>query len=136
MLNKSEGSPHSLMVCLYQLRNKSMFEQLASNEDGINQLLDCEAYNSSVNGVERVFIHPNQNLSIVLNRNAGTRYLGIVAGYFVLENDRMIRVIDIPVVETENSRFPAVITKKSAQGGILHLVVNLGSEQIAAIQSY
>jgi len=136
MLNKSEDTPHSLMVCLYQLRNKSMFEQLASNEDGINQLLDCEAYNSSVNSVDRVIIHPSQNLSIVLNRIAGTRYLGIVAGYFVLQKDRMIRTIDIPVVVTENSRFPAVITKKSTQASILNLVINLGSEQIAAIQSY
>lgn len=133
LLNMTDNAPHTLMVCLYQLRNKSMFEQLAANEDGIYQLLDCEAYNSSVNSVKRVYIHPNQNLSIVMNRLAGTRYLGIVAGYYVLQKERMIRIIDIPIFITEHS---AIMRKQSAHADKLNLIINLGSEQIAAIQKY
>lgn len=128
LLNMTEGNPHTLMLCLYQLRGKSMFEQLAGNEDGIYQLLDCEPFDGSVNNVKRLFIHPDQDLTIVMDRLAGTRYLGIVAGYFVLQKDRMIRTINIPVVIAKN--------RKSARAGELKLVVNLGSEQIAAIQKH
>jgi len=102
-----------------------MFNQLASNNDGIYQLLDCKAFDSSVTSVKRLFVHPDQDLSIVMDRLAGTKHIGLVAGYFVLQKDRMVRVIDIPVLIAEN--------KKSAQAGDLKLIVNLGSEQIAAI---
>lgn len=126
LLNMHEGNPHTLMVCFYQLRNKSMFEQLSSNEDGIRQLLDGEQFDSSTNNVKRLFMQPDQDLTIVMDRLAGTRYLGLVAGYFVLQKDRMVRTINIPVVIAKN--------KKSARAEKLQLVINLGSEQIAAIQ--
>lgn len=125
-MNMNEGNPHTLMVCLYQLRNKSMFEQLSGNQDGIYQLLDCEAFDSSVNSVKRLFIHPGQDLSIVMDRLAGTRHLGLVAGYFVLQKERMTRVINIPVTIAEN--------RKTAWAEKLQLIVNFGSEQIAAIE--
>ena len=135
--NKNDPTaPHTLMVCLYQLRNKSMFEQLSDNEDGIYQLLDCEAYNSSVNTVKRIYIQPKQDLNVVMNRLAGTRYLGVVAGYYVLEKERMVRTIDIPIDVVEHSKIPALMKKESAHASKLNLVINLGSEQIAAIQKY
>jgi len=125
LLNLNEGTPHTLMIGLYQLRNKSMFNQLASNDDGIYQLLDCKAFDSSVTSVKRLFVHPDQDLTIVMDRLAGTKYIGLVAGYFTLQQNRMVRVIDIPVLIAEN--------KKSAHAGNMKLIVNLGSEQIAAI---
>ena len=125
LLNLNEGTPHTQMIGLYQLRSKTMFNQLASNDDGIYQLLDCKAFDSSVTTVKRLFVQPDQDLSIVMDRLAGTKYIGIVAGYFVLQKERMVRVIDIPVLYSEG--------KKTAQAGNMKLVVNLGSEQIAAI---
>ncbi len=125
LLNLNEGTAHTLMIGLYQLRNTSMFNQLASNEDGIYQLLDCKPFDNSVTSVKRIFVHPDQDLTIVMDRLAGTKHIGLVAGYFTLQKNRMIRVIDIPVLIAEN--------KKSAHAGTMKLVVNLGSEQIAAI---
>ena len=125
LLNINEGTPHTLMIGLYQLRNKSMFNQLASNTDGVYQLLDCKAFDSSVTSVKRLFVHPDQDLSIVMDRLAGTKYIGLVAGYFVLQKERMVRVIDIPVLYSAD--------KKTAQADNLKLIINLGSEQIAAI---
>lgn len=126
LLNMNDDNPHTLLVCLYQLRDKSMFEQLAGNEDGIYQLLDGESFGDSVSTVKRLFIQPKEDLSIVMDRLAGTRYLGIVAGYVVLQKERMIRIIDIPILYTKNN--------SSAVVGPLKLTVNLGSEQIAAIR--
>ncbi len=125
LLNVNEGTPHTLMLGVYQLRSKSMFEQLASNTDGIYQLLDCERFDSSVTTVKRLFIQPDEDLTIVMDRLAGTKYVGLVAGYFVLQKNRMVRVVDVPVLVSEDN--------KTAKAGELNLVVNLGSEQIAAI---
>ncbi len=126
LLNVIDGEPHTLMLCLYQLRSKSMFEQLSGNEDGMYQLLDCESFDSSVNMAKRLIIHPDQDMTIITDRLAGTRYQGIVAGYFTLQQERMTRVIDIPAVLSQDG--------KSYLADRLKLVVNLGSEQIAAIR--
>ena len=126
LLNVIEGEPHTLMLCLYQLRNTSMFEQLSGNEDGIYQLLDCESFDSSVNMAKRLIVHPGQDMTIITDRLAGTKHQGIVAGYFTLQKERMIRVVDIPTVLSPDGK--AYLVDK------LNLVINLGSEQIAAIR--
>ncbi|WP_339137013.1 MAG: type VI secretion system lipoprotein TssJ [Candidatus Electrothrix sp. GW3-4] len=126
LLNVIDGEPHTLMLCLYQLRDKSMFEQLSGNEDGIYQLLDCEAFDSSVNMAKRLIVHPGQDMTIVTDRLAGTQHQGIVAGYYTLQKERMIRAIDISTILSQEEN--AYLVDR------LNLVVNLGSEQIAAIR--
>lgn len=128
VLNMYEGSPHTLMVCVYQLSGDDMFGQLAGNEDGMYQLLDCEQFDSSVRNAKRLIIHPEQDLTFVMDRMAGTRKVGFVAGYSKLEQSRMVRVVDIPVLVAED--------EKSARAVELKAVVNLGAEQIAAIRKY
>lgn len=128
ILNMSEGAPHTLMLCVYQLRDDEMFSQLASNEDGMYQLLDCEPFDSSVRNVKRLIIHPAQDLTFIMDRLAGTRMIGFVAGYSQLQKERIVRTLDIPVLISKD--------EKSAIATEIKGVVNLGSEQIAAIQSY
>ncbi len=126
LLNQSDDVPHTLLLCLYQLRNTSIFEQLAASEDGLYQLLDCRPFSASVTAVKRLFIQPGQDLTFIMDRQAGTRALGIVAGYSVLEKSRMVRTVDVPVIVSEDG--------KSATAGELHLVLDLGARQITAIQ--
>ena len=128
MLNMSDGTAHTLMLCVYQVRDESMLSQLATNEDGIYQLLDCENFDSSVRSAKRLIIHPGQDLTFVMDRLAGTRKVGFVAGYSQLQKERMIRTVDIPVLISKD--------QKSAVAVPLKAVVNLGSEQIAAIRDY
>lgn len=124
-LNLSDNNAHTLMVCMYQLNSTSMFNQLSSNEDGIYQLLDCERFNESVTSVKRLIIQPGQDLTYVMDRMAGTRHVALVAGYFVLEKERMTRVFNIPVV---------IESKKKARADKLDFFVNLGSQQIAGAE--
>lgn len=128
MLNMNEGSPHTLMLCIYQLSNDQMLNQLATNEDGIYQLLDCEPFDGSVRIAKRLIIHPGQDLTFIMDRLAGTRKIGFVAGYSQLQKERIIRTLDIPVLVSKN--------KRSAVATEIKGIVNLGSEQIAAIQGY
>ncbi len=128
ILNMSEGAPHTLMLCVYQLRDDEMLNQLASNEDGIYQLLDCEVFDSSVRNAKRLIIHPGQDLTFIMDRLAGTQKIGFVAGYSHLQKERIVKTINIPVLISKD--------QKSAMAMEVKGIVNLGSEQIAAIQSY
>ncbi len=128
ILNMHEGAPHTLMLCIYQLSNDDMLNQLATNEDGIYQLLDCEPFDGSVKNAKRLIIHPGQDLTFIMDRLAGTRKIGFVAGYSQLQKERIVRTLDIPVLISKD--------KKRAVATEIKGVVNLGSEQIAAIQGY
>lgn len=128
ILNMHEGAPHTLMLCVYQLTDDNILNQLASNEDGIYQLLDCEPFDSSVKNAKRLIIHPGQDLTFIMDRLAGTRKIGFVAGYSQLQKERIVRTLDIPVLISKD--------KKSAIATQIKGIVNLGSEQIAAIQGY
>lgn len=125
-LNTNEKSPHTLLVCVYQVKDKSMFDQLSSNEDGIYQLLDCEPFDDSVTAVKRLIIQPNQDLTLVMDRMDKTKNLGIAAGYFKLEKSRMIRLFDIPV---------SIVSRSEAKVGTLNLFVNLGAQQIVGAEA-
>ncbi len=128
VLNMSEGAAHTLMVCVYQLKSDMMLDQLAANEDGIQQLLDCDVFDSSVRNTKRLIFHPGQDLTFVMDRLAGTKKMGFIAGYSKLQKERMVRIVDMPVLISKDN--------KTATVGKLKAIVNLGSEQIAAIQSY
>jgi type VI secretion system VasD/TssJ family lipoprotein len=120
-LNSNQNSPHTLLVCVYQVKDKSMFEQLSSNEDGIYQLLDCEPFNDSVTAAKRLIIQPNQDLTFVMDRMESTKNIGIAAGYFKLEKSRITRIFDIPVT---------IVDRSEARVEKLNLFINLGAQQI------
>ncbi len=128
VLNMYDSLPHTLMVCVYQIRNDTILDQLSNNEDGIYQLLDCEPFDSSIRSAKRLIIHPGQDLTFMLDRLAGTRKIGFVAGYSKLEKGRILRIVDIPTMVPED--------EDAAVARDIKIVVNLGPEQIAAIHSY
>ena len=43
-LNLHEGMPHTLHVCVYQLRDPHAFVQLIEDEDGLYRLLECSRF--------------------------------------------------------------------------------------------
>jgi type VI secretion system VasD/TssJ family lipoprotein len=120
-LNTNENRAHTLVLCVYQVKDKSMFDQLSSNEDGIFQLLDCEPFHDSVTAAKRLIIQPNQDLTFVMDRMEKTKHLGIAAGYFKLEKNRITRLFDIPFT---------IVSRSEARVDPLNLFINLGAQQI------
>ncbi len=127
VLNMYDSLPHTLMVCVYQVRSETVLDRLSNNEDGIYQLLDCESFDSSIRSAKRLIIHPGQDLTFVMDRLAGARKIGFVAGYSKLEKGRILRFVDIPTM---------VEDRDTAVARDMKIVINLGAEQIAAIHSY
>jgi len=126
-LNLHEGTPHTLLICVYQLRNPNTFNQLAGDNNGLYKLLECGLFDSSVAGSERLIIHPGQDLTFRLNRAEGARYIAIVAGYYSLHKERIIRLFDIQVIVEKKGWIKRT---KILKPGPLNIELTLGPKQI------
>lgn len=96
-LNHYQGSPHTLLVCVYQLRDPNGFNQLKEDNTGLSKLLACSPFDSSAVGAYRVIAQPGQESDYTLDIAEGARYVGIVAGYYVLKKENVVRLKPIPM---------------------------------------
>lgn len=100
-LNEYGGLPHTLLLCAYQLSDKNKFNELAGNPTGLTKLYDCKSFDSSVTHVQRIFVQPDHNATISMNRAEGSKYLGVAAGYYDLAGSST-RVWQIPMNTDES----------------------------------
>jgi predicted component of type VI protein secretion system len=131
-LNSHRGIPHPLHLCIYQLRDPNMFNQLAAYQDGLYLLLSCGTFDASVTGFRSESIQIGQVLTMTMDRAEGTRYVGIAAGYYQIERERIIRFMEIPVeVRSKGS----LRRTKYAVPGVLNVEILLGPQQIEKIEA-
>lgn len=123
-LNLYQGSPHTLVVCMYHLRDPNTFNQLVDEKDGLPKLLECSRFDPSVTNAKRYILHPNKELTESLDRPEGAKYVGIVAGYYSLKKEGAVRFFQIPV--TEEKKRGAIVQKP----GILKIDLYFGPQQI------
>ena len=131
-LNLHEGKAHTLMICLYQLKRKTGFNYLAEEMDGRYKLLECQPFDNTVSNAKRLIIHPGDNLNLLMDRLEGTRHLAIVAGYYLLQKKRMVRMVDVPVI-TEKEGFMG--SRTVSRIGKLNLKAIFGDQQIIGIEA-
>jgi len=96
-VNLYDGKAHTLLLCVYQLRDPNAFNQLFDEEDGISKLLECSRFDASVMSSKRIVIQPNEETTKTLDRSEGTKYVGIIAGYFQMEKQNIMRLIQVPL---------------------------------------
>jgi type VI secretion system VasD/TssJ family lipoprotein len=130
-LNLEGGTPHTLLVCVYQLKDPNAFNQLAGDEDGIYKLLECGLFDAAVATSKRVIARPGQDITLALDRAEGAKYLAVVAGYFTLQKDRMIRLFNSPVVVEKKG---IISRKKIQKPGPLNIELVLGQQQILSVE--
>jgi type VI secretion system VasD/TssJ family lipoprotein len=130
-LNSHDGLPHTLHLCLYQLQDPNAFNQLSGDEDGLYLLLDCGVFDSSVTSFQRLTVQPGQQLTQSFDRAEGSRYVGIAAGYYIIEKERMTRFLKIPV----DIKRRGLLFRKYAVPGELDMEMTLGPQQIEKIET-
>jgi type VI secretion system VasD/TssJ family lipoprotein len=126
-LNLDDGAPHTLVLCTYQLKDPNTFNQLSEDADGIYKLLECGLFDGSVATARRLIVRPGQDLSVNLDRAADAQFVALVAGYYQLQKERMIRLYDIPVVLDQSG---LVRRTTIARPGPLTIDLTLGPLQI------
>jgi type VI secretion system VasD/TssJ family lipoprotein len=96
-LNYYERKPHTLLVCVYQLRDPNALNQLMENREGVSQLLECERFDPSVTFSKRIVLQPGREVTETMDRSEGAKYVAVAGGYYTLQKDRTIRLYPIPV---------------------------------------
>lgn len=104
-LNLDQGRPSSLAVCVYQLDDSRMFEQLSTQTEGRVKLAGCDKYGDSVVAFQRLFLEPGQRLEKFLDRREGAKFIGLAAAYYNLESERCLRLLAIPIVTVSDGWF-------------------------------
>jgi len=129
-LNQRHGKAYTLYLVLYQLSDPNSFNQLCQDEDGLSKLLECKVYDDSVASVKSIYIYPGSDVTHRMERAEGARYLGIVAGYGMLTQERMVRLLEIPVYIERVSTFSF---NKKLVPGLLRSDFVLGPDQIVDV---
>ena len=131
-LNLNEGTPHTLFLCIYQLRDPIAFNQLTGDEEGLLNLLECSAFDPSVSHAERAMIQPGENLPLNLDRVEGAKYVAVVAGYYYeIEKERISRLIEIPIQFEREGISKEIGAFKT---GTLEFELTLGRQQIHKVE--
>ncbi|MBC2713132.1 MAG: type VI secretion system lipoprotein TssJ [Desulfosarcina sp.] len=129
-LNLDEGEAHTLLLCAYQLSDPNTFNQLSNDQDGLYTLLECSLFGDGAATSKRMIIQPGQDINITLDRAEGARYVAIVAGYYILEKDRMVKMVDIPEYVEKKGFIKKTKTRRPAP---LNIDLILGPQQITTI---
>ena len=126
-LNLSDGKPHTLLVCVYQLKDPNALNQLASDQEGLYRLLECNLFDASVAGAKKLIVQPGQDTTFNLDRAEGARYVAVAAGYYLIERERIVHLYEIPVVIEKKGIIKRTKRKKL---GTLEIDLKLGPQQI------
>jgi type VI secretion system VasD/TssJ family lipoprotein len=126
-LNLFQGSPHTLSLCIYQLRDPNGFNQLAGDQNGLYKLLECSRFDGTVAMATRLDVQPGQEFDQVLDRAEGAEYVGVVGGYFTLQRERILRLFKVPIIDEKIGwLLPDIIRKP----GVLKIDLLLGPQEI------
>jgi type VI secretion system VasD/TssJ family lipoprotein len=123
-LNLFQGDPHTLMVCIYNLKDPNAFNQLIDEKEGLAKLLECSRFDPSVTSSKRIVVQPGQDLNETMDRAEGAKYISLVAGYFNLKKEKVTRLYPIPVLEGKGRQ------PQTPVPGILNLDISLGPQEI------
>ncbi|MFZ7112307.1 MAG: type VI secretion system lipoprotein TssJ [Desulfatiglandales bacterium] len=126
-LNTYQGSPHTLLICVYQLSDPNAFNQLAGEKDGLYTLLECQRFDASVTNAKRLIVQPGQDTTSILDRAEGTKYVGLAAGYYRIEKEHVTRLFKVPVVEEKRGAFSS---SKVLKPGVLEAELLMGPQRI------
>ncbi len=96
-LHMYRNSPHSLMLCLYQFRDPNVYNQLLDEKEGLQKLLECSRFDASVTSAKTFFMSPNEEKTEKIDRVEGTKYVGLIAGYYKLVKENVTYFVPIPL---------------------------------------
>jgi len=122
-LNLFEKRPHTLLVCVYQLRDPNALNQVLQDAEDVSKLLECGRFDPSIVNAKKFILQPGKEITEALDRAEGARYIGIVAGYYNLDKQRASRILPVPVA--------GMFGKKASK---MDLDVFLGPDEIQGVK--
>lgn len=115
-LNLYQEQAHSLIVCAYQMRDLSAFNQVVDEKDGLPKLLKCSRFDPSVIYAKRLVVQPGEKAKELMDRSEGAKYVCIVAGYYDLTKETAVQSFPIPLSFFQNPKKLAINLNLGSQG--------------------
>jgi type VI secretion system VasD/TssJ family lipoprotein len=101
MLNEFDNKAHTLVLVVYQLSDAALFQEFTLSNSGLKKLLASEHFDASAVFIKRYIIQPGESKKIILDRVENVRWIGLVAGYYNLDDALTHRLFEIPVITEE-----------------------------------
>ena len=83
-LNLFEKRPHTLLVCIYQLRDPNALNQVLQDAEDVTKLLECGRFDPSIVNTKKFILQPGKEITEALDRvdaeQAGPGEIIAVAG--------------------------------------------------------
>jgi len=123
-LNKYSGQPHTVVVMLYQLSDPNIFNQMIETPEGLGDLLEGKRFDASALSFRQAVIQPGENKQILMDRVEGTRYLGVVGGFYNRQARNFSRLYSMPTKKVTSFFF----IEKGCTAKKFKLDLSLGSD--------
>ena len=102
-LNRYKNSPHTLLICFYQLKDPNAFNQLADDPNSLSKLMECGKFDSSVTYTKKYIVQPGQIVSEQRDLAEGTRFFGLAAGYYSQGTEKTTHLAPLTTSLTRSS---------------------------------
>ena len=96
-LNSISGRPHSLALGVFQLNDPNTFLGLSETREGALQLLNSGRIDESIVQFTRIILQPGEEKTANLPRAQAAKYVAIISGYYGLNTELDVKVLDIPI---------------------------------------
>ena len=130
-LNTYDNKSHTLLLVIYQLDNVNAFNKFSAYKEGLEKLLAAQNFDASVMGIDKVFVEPGDQKTMVLDRAEKAKWIGIVAGYYNLVPGKANRTFEF-TFDVHTSGW--IRRKKEAQVKKLSVNLLLGPNGIQEIK--
>lgn len=105
-LNQFDGTPHALMLVVYQLNSTNAFNALAKDPAGVQTLLKATRFDASVASVDRLFLQPGDKVQVPLDQAQSGIWFAVAAGYYTLAPGGATRLLELPSAATRSKPGP------------------------------
>ena len=108
-LNFFDNNPHNLLLAVFQMSDPNMFNSLKSSTEGLQKLLVMDDFDASlaILNVKKIELAPGSSKTELLDRAKSAKYVGIIAGYFYLNPDRVAEIVSIEPIYPKKKGFAA-----------------------------
>lgn len=140
-LNMYAGKPHSLFLRLFQLTDLKVFNNIRKTPAGIQELLTGTDIDPSILATQDLFIAPNEQEKIAIDRHKETQFIAVVTGYYGLDPKETVKVFPIPSVSNriDDLNFTAsdlnpFAADEASEAARIRAWVDLGVTKISRLQ--
>lgn len=129
-LNQYGGDAHTLVLGVYQMEDAAAFYKLIADSALVAKSLESGKAEGFTH-FARYVVTPGQRSILSLDRAQKAKFVGIAAGYYLMDAARSARLFEVPLtVESEG----LVSKTYKAAPAVLAVRLNLGAEQVMNAQ--